>query len=376
MSKLYKSEGPEGIMGDDAEIIQEPDETYDDIGSDQDQEEPYDSGDSVEPLGRAFSEPDVLLDVPELRVEEVTLDVEDLRAQVSLQALVLDLVKLDVGADVQLGKVHLEIKGVDAQALLKVRLDQVAGIVGRVLTTIDRNPQIVEHVTSGVGTVAHELGRGAGQSVGELGRGAGAAVEGIGQQAGQAVGDIGESAAGVVKEDVGGAVKGVGRPIEGIAETAKGAEQTLHASSRSAEQALDDAGAGERETERKRGPSDRSKRKEFDEYQDEDEGDGDWEDAVERTPPRRTERTARRQRPVERSDDDDFDAVLDEGEDDPYSPRADDGRGRTRSDRRRTGDEAPRRPVRPDREDDHTQGRPRRRPQSARGESPIRRTRS
>ena len=58
---------------------------------------------------------------------------------VSLQAEVLELLKLDVGADVQLGKVDLDIKGLAAQALLKVRLDRVAAIVGRVLTTIDRN---------------------------------------------------------------------------------------------------------------------------------------------------------------------------------------------------------------------------------------------
>ncbi len=66
-------------------------------------------------------EPDVLLDVPVVKVDEINFELEDLRARVSLQAEVLDLLKLNVGADVALGRVGLEIKGVEAQALLKVR---------------------------------------------------------------------------------------------------------------------------------------------------------------------------------------------------------------------------------------------------------------
>src|SRR3954453_12807943 len=73
--------------------------------------------------------PDVLLDVPVVKVDEINFELEDLRARVSLQAEVLDLLQLNVGADVSLGRVALEIKGVEAQALLKVRLDNVAAIV-------------------------------------------------------------------------------------------------------------------------------------------------------------------------------------------------------------------------------------------------------
>ncbi|MFI9810068.1 hypothetical protein ACIHEJ_38210 [Streptomyces sp. NPDC052301] len=45
---------------------------------------------------------------------------------VALQAEVLDLLKLNVGADVTPGRVPLGISGVEAQAQLKVRLDNVA----------------------------------------------------------------------------------------------------------------------------------------------------------------------------------------------------------------------------------------------------------
>ena len=113
-------------------------------------------------------EPDVLLDVPQLRVEEIILDVEDLSAHVSVQADVLNLLRLSVGVDVQLGGVHLEIKGVEAQALLKVRLDKVAEIINRVLATIDRNPEIIDQIVPPVVAVAGRLETAVAPSVDEL----------------------------------------------------------------------------------------------------------------------------------------------------------------------------------------------------------------
>ena len=75
----------------------------------------------------------MLLDVPVVKVDKIHLELEDLQAHVALKAKVLDLVKLNVGVDVHLGKVRLDIEGVEAQALVKVRLDHVAAIVDRVL---------------------------------------------------------------------------------------------------------------------------------------------------------------------------------------------------------------------------------------------------
>ena len=118
--------------------------------------------------GEPSAEPDVLLDVPQLRVEEIVIDVEDLRAHVSVQADVLSLLRLSVGADVQLGGVHLEIRGVEAQALLKVRLDKVAEIINRVLATIDRNPEIIEQIVAPLGAAASELEGTVGRSVDDV----------------------------------------------------------------------------------------------------------------------------------------------------------------------------------------------------------------
>ena len=168
-------------------------------------------------------DPDVLLDVPVLKVDSIHLEVDNLDAHVALQAKVLDLVNLTVGVDVHLGKLKLDIKGVEAQALVKVRLDHVTAIVDRVLTTLDRNPELVkslgravEDVGSGTG---HVLGE-SGEAVEEVGEGAGSAVKDVGEGAGSAVKDVGEGAGKGVGQVGKGAGKAVGQVGEGAGEAA------------------------------------------------------------------------------------------------------------------------------------------------------------
>lgn len=173
-----------------------------------------------EPVSAELAEPDVLLDVPLLKVDEIALDVEDLRAKVSLQAEVLDLLRLNVGAYVELGAVHLDIKGVEAQALLKVNLDNVVEVIGRVLTTIDRNPDILRDVASGVGAAVREVGTGAGRTLDEVGRGAGSAVEDVGRGARTTIERLGD--------DTGSAVAGVAkRTGDTVEESASRVDETL-----------------------------------------------------------------------------------------------------------------------------------------------------
>lgn len=166
------------------------------------EEEPEnDGGPAGAPV--AAARPDVFLDVPALKVEEIHLEVDDLSAQVSLQANVLDLLKLHVGAEVSLARVLLDIKGVDAAARLTVRLDKVASIIHRVMETIDDNPQILTDLTRGLGEAATGIGDGAAGALGEVGRGAGRAVGEVGEGTGRAVGEVGEGAGSAV-ESVGG----------------------------------------------------------------------------------------------------------------------------------------------------------------------------
>src|SRR5215211_5776692 len=150
--------------------------------------------------GGESSEPDVLLDVPQLRVDEIILDVEDLHAHVSVQADVLNLLRLSVGANVQLGGVHLEIRGVEAQALLKVRLDKVAEIINRVLATIDRNPEIIDQIVPPVVAVADQLETAAAGSVDELAGDVQSAAPDLDHSVAETIGQPGEAVATVEEQ--------------------------------------------------------------------------------------------------------------------------------------------------------------------------------
>ena len=117
----------------------------------------------------AEQQPDVLLDVPKLAVEEITLEVEDVNAQLSLDARVANLVELRAGADVNIGGVKLTIKGVEAQVALVVRLDNVRGIVERTLQTLDENPEIISTLGSTLNTTVGTVGDVATEAVGTVG---------------------------------------------------------------------------------------------------------------------------------------------------------------------------------------------------------------
>ena len=87
--------------------------------------------------------PDLYLDVPVLQIDELDLEVEDLQLQVSLQTQLADFVKISAGLNAHVGKLKLTIKGVEAQARLKVRLEGTLETLRRALETIDRNPEVL-----------------------------------------------------------------------------------------------------------------------------------------------------------------------------------------------------------------------------------------
>jgi pyruvate/2-oxoglutarate dehydrogenase complex dihydrolipoamide acyltransferase (E2) component len=200
-------------------------------------------------------EPDVVVDIPVVKVDEIDFELDDLEARVSLHAEVLDLVKLSVGVNVELGKVKLNIKGVEAQALLRARLDHVTAIIDRVLTTLDRNPEVLQNiakalqpVTEGAGKAVGEVGEGANKAVGQIGEGAGSAVEDVGEGAEGAVKDVGKGAGGAVEDVGGGAGKAVGEVGEGatkaVGQVGEGAGQAVGGLGEGAGQAVGGLGQG------------------------------------------------------------------------------------------------------------------------------------
>ena len=101
-------------------------------------------------------EPDVLLDVSELEVDRINLEVEDLRAHVSILAELANLLSLSVGVDARLDRVKLEIEGVEAKVLLKVRLKHVRAILEKALETIAENPEILRILARSLSRVVRE----------------------------------------------------------------------------------------------------------------------------------------------------------------------------------------------------------------------------
>ena len=96
--------------------------------------------------GSTGEEPDVLLDVSELEVGRISLEVDGLRAHVSVLAKLANLVSLSVGADASLDRVKLEIDDVKAKVLLKVRLEHVRAILEKALDTVAQHPEILERL--------------------------------------------------------------------------------------------------------------------------------------------------------------------------------------------------------------------------------------
>lgn len=110
----------------------------------------------TDPIGS--DQPDVLLDVPHLSVDEITVEVENLKANLSLDARVASLVQLKAGVDIGIEKVKIGIKGVQASVLLIVRLDNVRAIIDKTLTTLDNNPQLVTQLLQTVDNTVNTVG--------------------------------------------------------------------------------------------------------------------------------------------------------------------------------------------------------------------------
>jgi hypothetical protein len=110
------------------------------------------------PADPGADNPDVLLDVPHLSIDTLVIEVDSLYAHLALDARVASLVKLTAGVDIGINRVSIRLKGVDASALLVVRLDNVRAIIERTLQTLDNNPQLVDKLLSTVDNTVNTVG--------------------------------------------------------------------------------------------------------------------------------------------------------------------------------------------------------------------------
>ncbi|NYF58568.1 hypothetical protein [Micromonospora purpureochromogenes] len=139
---------------------------------------------------KTMSDPDVVLQIPQVKVEQIYVEVDDLDASVSLRARLGSLLQLDVGVQAHLGTVKIDIKGVETEAMLEVRLEELRGILDSALRTIERNPQIIESVVKTVDTAVNQVGQTAQQVLGPQGPLA-RTLDHVGQTAQEALGPNG-----------------------------------------------------------------------------------------------------------------------------------------------------------------------------------------
>ncbi|KAF5630017.1 hypothetical protein F52700_7374 [Fusarium sp. NRRL 52700] len=92
--------------------------------------------------------PDVHLKVPELSVGRIELDVDNLHADINLNADIAKLVQINAGIQVGIDKVNITIADVEAELELVVRLGHLVEIVNRTLASLDLNPALVNLLDS------------------------------------------------------------------------------------------------------------------------------------------------------------------------------------------------------------------------------------
>lgn len=114
-------------------------------------------------------QPDVLLDIPNLSIGELTIEVSNLQANIALDARLANLLKLTAGADVNIDQVKIGLKDAQATATLVVRLDNVRAIIERTLQTLDNNPQILTGLLNTVDNTVGTVGGVANNAVGTVG---------------------------------------------------------------------------------------------------------------------------------------------------------------------------------------------------------------
>src|ERR671910_3181770 len=160
--------------------------------------------------------PDVVLDVPELEVDRITLEVRDLRAHVSILVELANLLNISVGVDARLEEVKLEIEGVEAEVHLVARLHNVRAILVKALETIGEHPEILRILARSISRLVRESLE---ESLGTLG----SALEGL--EVGETVDEALLGALGEVRSALEDVLERSGRAVEGATQTELGEGQ-------------------------------------------------------------------------------------------------------------------------------------------------------
>jgi hypothetical protein len=161
-------------------------------------------------------EPDVVLDVPELEVDRITLEVRELRPHVAILVELANLLNLTVGVAARLEEVKLEIEGVEAEVILKVRLKHIRAILEKALDTIGEHPEILRILSRSLSRVVRE-------SLGETLATLDSVLEGL--EVGEPVDEALKGRLQEVRDALEDVLERFEREVEGTAQTALGKGQ-------------------------------------------------------------------------------------------------------------------------------------------------------
>ena len=106
----------------------------------------------------ASDPPDVLLNVPNLSVGRIELAVENLQADINLNANIASLVSINAGVALSVQNINLTIVDVQAELDLVVRLGNLVAIVNRVFKSLDLNPGLITSLTNVTGLLDPVVG--------------------------------------------------------------------------------------------------------------------------------------------------------------------------------------------------------------------------
>ncbi|MFN6946042.1 MAG: hypothetical protein ACK4ND_13920 [Cytophagaceae bacterium] len=109
------------------------------------------------------TEVDVILEIPEVKVERLRINVEDIDVRVNLFVQAINAITIKAGVHVHLDQVEIEIKGVRAEAYLQIRLERVKQVLVKVMQMLDNNSktlaEILKPLTKGAGKAVAQIGQ-------------------------------------------------------------------------------------------------------------------------------------------------------------------------------------------------------------------------
>lgn len=111
------------------------------LTGDQDGSTTYDTLDTPSNVSTTYPPPDIYLNAS-VHVGEIDIIVENITAQINLQAQVLSLLQFNAGVDVSIDRVALTIQNVTAKVVLEARLENLVLMIGDILDSLDLNPAL------------------------------------------------------------------------------------------------------------------------------------------------------------------------------------------------------------------------------------------